>query len=116
MKVLADLSALKPEPRGIVKYRDGEYPVMSLVDVTYSEMIELLAVAREAGKATGDDLGHVADRMRVQLKVLVPTLTDAVLDNMTYRELIAFLNAASGGTDDVPQTPAAESSPPSATE
>lgn len=118
MQVLSDLRVLKPVPRGVIRYGDPpvDYPVMSLIDVPYGEMVSLLAIAKEAAaveRGTGLSLDTLADKMRAQLKVLVPSITDTVLDGMTYRELMAFLTAATGG-DEGPSEPPVEPATPAA--
>jgi len=96
--LLKDLTTLKPVPRGYVIYGDPpvEYPIMSVVDLNYEQMIDLMDTARSAtGKP--DETVSLPDlmvKMRRQIKSIAPTLTDDILNTMTYRNLVDFLNGA----------------------
>lgn len=103
--LLKDLTILKPTPRGHILYGDPpvEYLIMSVVDLNYEQMIDLMDTT--SGKETDApvSLTDLMDRMRRQIKSIAPTLTDGVLNTMTYRNLMDFLNAAMGVGENPPQ-------------
>lgn len=103
--ILKDLTTLKPVPRGVIIYGDPpvEYPIMSVVDLTYEQMVELMDTAETKGENLPISLPELMVTMRRQIKSVAPTLTDYVLNEMTYRQLIDFLNAAMGSGENPPQ-------------
>ena len=89
-----DVAILHPEPRAIVTFRGVEYPVLSLMDLLYPQMMEILGVQQAKGEAGQSTVAVNVQKTRKQLQALVPTLSDEILDTMTYREIVSFIEAA----------------------
>jgi hypothetical protein len=103
--LLKDMTTLKPVPRGYILFGDPpvQYPIMSVVDLTYAQMIDLMETASTEGENLSASVPKLMVTMRKQIKSIAPTLTDAVLDTMSYRNLIDFINAAMGSGENPPQ-------------
>jgi len=93
-RVLRDLRVLRPEPRGVVLYGDPvvSYPVRSIVDMPQREVLRLLELDNPPA-GTELSVAEHSERLGESLKLLCPTLTDAVLADMPYRTRLDFFQA-----------------------
>jgi hypothetical protein len=99
-----DLRAFRPKPRAIVTWGEQQYPVMSLIDLKYKDMIGILDAMDETAPTSPVSAQEQTARTRRHLQVLVPALSDEVLDQMTYRDMLAFVDAALGVGEGNPPT------------
>lgn len=97
-KLTYDLSTIRPVPRAEVLYKGKKYGVLSLIDLPYEEMVEILSTAAGEKRGTVESVDHT----HRQLRMLVPDLEAKVLKRMTYREAVAFLESALGVAENPP--------------
>jgi hypothetical protein len=88
-----------------------KYGIRSLVDLKWKDMMGILADISPEGlvRQKGQGAVEAAERGREKLRLLVPDLPDAVLDEMTYQEMLAFMDAALGIGEENPQSAEATS-------
>lgn len=101
---------LRPSPRATVRFRDTDYEVLSLLDIPYSQMMDILGAAQAPRKSGETDIVYNVRRSKDQLCALVPALEADVVSAMTYHEMEAFLDAALGVGGNPPPAAATSSS------
>jgi hypothetical protein len=101
-KLLVDIQTIRPIPRATVAWKGKKYEVLSIIDLPYAQMAEILGIVSEPAPEGEPKVVTTVTRTRRQLKAMVPELPDKVLDAMTYREMVVFLEATMG-TGENPQ-------------
>lgn len=91
-----DVQTIRPTARAIVTFKGTEYEVLSLIDLPYSQMTEILGIAVAPAPEGESKVVTNITSSRRQLKALVPALSEETLNSMTYREMIAFIESAMG--------------------
>jgi hypothetical protein len=101
VRVLADLTVLRPKPRGVIRWgapEEGiavqEFTVRSIMDVPTEAMFDVLELAEAAEVIGPERLRDQVARMDRRLKILCPQMTDEILLKMHHAEKLAFLTAA----------------------
>jgi hypothetical protein len=79
-------------PRGVIVFSGVPYPVLSVVDLKYRAVVDLIALDSPADGASGM-IEHFG-RLGEQIRIMCPTMTDTALEDMTYRDRVAFYGAA----------------------
>ena len=96
-KLVVDVQTIRPTPRATITWKGSKYEVMSIIDLPYAQMAEILGIVSEPAPEGEAPVVTQVLRTRRQLKAMVPALPNEVLDTMTYREMVMFLETAMGG-------------------
>lgn len=94
-----EIAVINPTPKMIVTYKGQEFPVLSISDLPYRRMLVMLNP--EVPK--DETLEQTIERIKSQICEVCPTVPPALLEEMTYNELLAFLGAATEA--DTPANP-----------
>jgi len=98
-----DVKTLRPTPRAIVSYKGKEYEVLSLLDIPYDNMMDILGAAQAPAPEGQLPVVTNINRTRGQLLALVPSLGAELVNTMSYHEMEAFLHAALGAGENPQQ-------------
>lgn len=95
-RILRDLRALKPMPRGIVVWGDPpvKYAIRSVVDMKNKELVDLFAFDRPDGDR--ENMAEQQMRLGKQILLVCPDFPPEELERMTWQQTADFHTAALG--------------------
>ena len=91
-----DLAAFVPRARRRIRFQDREYGVRALLDLTVSEVLEILYAETDRGQTQAADLAAAAR----QVELLIPEMDGATRHGLTLRQLSQIADAAREASED----------------
>lgn len=97
-----DLDAFGPETvraQTHIKFGGKTYPVRRFIDIEYGHVMQVLSLEKEL---TGKPYAQQLELARAQIKILVPSMPNEILDKLTGRQILRIA-LESFGASEAPQ-------------